>query len=257
MSQSFTSDELQALASFPFKAPDWKNKFLIGALVSFLGYVIPVLPWFVLYGYGVQLMRRVIVEDASPFLPEWDDWGKLFVDGLKPVGAAFVYTLPIIALFVVGYGFFFGAISAGAAVGAGSDSPPDWLVFLPIFGGLGLAATFGVGMLLSFALGIFLPVIICHVVATDEFSAAFRFKECWTIFRANLSGFVFSQVLLMTAGFGLSFVMQILYFTIIGCCLLPFILPFFSYYIMLLWSVLFGRAYREAVQQIAANPSFR
>jgi hypothetical protein len=255
MAQSFTSDDLQALASYPFKDANWKNKFLIGGLVSFLGYIIPLVPWFVFYGYGAQIMRRVIVEETEPFLPEWDDWGKLFTDGIKPVGVGFVYTLPIWLVFGVGYSFFFAAIFIGATAGAGSDSPPAWLVFLPMFAGLGFTATIGVGALLGLALGVFMPVVIAHVIATDDFAAAFRFNECWSLFRANVSGFTSSYFLLVALGIGLGFVMQILYFTIIGCCLLPFILPFFSYYMMLIWSVIFGRSYRVAVQQLKLSPA--
>jgi len=81
--QSFTTDNLKALLTFPFEDDDWKNKFLIGSLIVFAGFAIPLIPFFFLYGYMMQIMRHIIVEKGKPFLPKWDDWGKLFVDGAK------------------------------------------------------------------------------------------------------------------------------------------------------------------------------
>ena len=81
MSQSFSSEDLKQLFAFPFQDPRWQNKFLIGSLVVFAGFIIPLIPFFFVYGYMAQIMRRIIVEKGEPFLPEWDDWGKLFVDG--------------------------------------------------------------------------------------------------------------------------------------------------------------------------------
>jgi hypothetical protein len=102
MTNSFTSDELLALAKFPFTDPRWKNKFLIGGLLSLAGYAIPVLPLLFVYGYCAQIMRRIIVENEAPYLPEWEDWGKFLQDGLKLFGVGLVYSLPGLIFFCGG-----------------------------------------------------------------------------------------------------------------------------------------------------------
>ena len=253
MSQSFTTDDLQTLATYPFKDPDWKRKFLIGSLVMVAGYVVPVLPLFLLYGYCAQMMRQVINTGADPYLPEWDDYGKFFVDGAKLFGAGFIYMLPVIFLVIIGYGLFFaGAIVPAALAEAGDDVSP-LLAIVPIVGIFGGMAFFGLGMAFILAIGLLLKPIIGHVVATDDFSAAFRVQEWWAIFRANLVGFIVAYVLLIAVWMVGGFALQILYITIIGCCLLPFILPPFTFYLALMWGTLTAQAYQTGVEQLAAE----
>src|SRR6185503_7118827 len=94
MTTSFTTDNLQTLAKFPFTDPQWKNKFLIGGLLTLAGYAFPLLPLLFVYGYCAQIMRRIIVEKGEPYLPEWQDWGKFLLDGLKLGGVGLIYILP-------------------------------------------------------------------------------------------------------------------------------------------------------------------
>jgi hypothetical protein len=111
----------------------------------------------------------------------------------------------------------------------------------------------GIGMLFGLIVSLIIPVAIGHVIATDEFAAAFRFREWWPIFRANLAGFLVSYALLIGFSIVLGFVFQILYLTIIFCCLYPFVLAPLTMYITIIWSVLFARAYRDGVQTSAVQ----
>ena len=49
-------------------------------------------------------MRRIIVNNELPVLPEWDDWEGLFRDGVKLLGASLIYFAPFIVLLVIGWG---------------------------------------------------------------------------------------------------------------------------------------------------------
>ncbi|MGH2559012.1 MAG: DUF4013 domain-containing protein [Thermomicrobiales bacterium] len=88
--------------NFPFRDSGWISKVLIGAVMV----LIPIFGWFSLAGYGMRIMRRV-VEGADTPLPDWTDFGQLFVDGVK--------------VFVVGVVWGIPAIIIGAIAGA-SDS---------------------------------------------------------------------------------------------------------------------------------------
>ena len=55
---------------------------------------------FFLYGYLARLARNVIAGAAHP-LPEWDDLGEYFSEGLRLFCVALVYTLPLIAIVLV------------------------------------------------------------------------------------------------------------------------------------------------------------
>ncbi|MCB0195260.1 MAG: DUF4013 domain-containing protein [Anaerolineae bacterium] len=253
MSSSFTTDNLQALAEYPFKDPEWKQKLLIGGLLLFAGYIIPFIPMIFVYGYVAQIMHRIIVEQGAPFLPAWDDWGRLFSDGLKIVGVTFIYSLPAIIFVCGGYAFFFGSavfIEIMTNSGGGGDTlaPLIPLVSMAIFFG-----GFSLGMLSLLVAILVMPVAVGHLIATGEFNAAFRVREYWPIFRANMAGFLISYVLLFGLFMLLSFVMNIFYFTIILCCFVPFISAAISIYMMIIGSVLFAEAYRDGVQTLQSE----
>ncbi|MBI1877413.1 MAG: DUF4013 domain-containing protein [Chloroflexi bacterium] len=254
MTQSLTTTDLKELLGYPFKDANWKNKFLIGSLVVFAGFAIPVVPFLALYGYMLQIMRRIIVDEGEPHLPEWDDWGNLLTDGLKLLGAIFVFMLPVFLVLAVGYAFFFASlIATGVVAGTverGDEAAGAMVGVVPLAGGLVILLTYAMALLLALAMGMVLPVIMGHVVATNNFSAAFRWREWWPIFRVNLSGFLMADLVVLALSFGLSSVLSLLYLTIILCCLAPLIMAPVTMYLSAIHSVLFAQAYREGVQKL-------
>jgi hypothetical protein len=249
---SFTSDELQRLLKFPFEDPRWTTKFLIGSALILVGsfLLIPLIP---VYGYSYEIMRRIIVERGQPYLPEWDDWGKLFVDGLKLLGVYLIYILPFLVFFCAGYGVFMGFIFAAEGVQQSAGDPETaapLMTLLPLLAMVIWLGSFGIGMLGIILVSLIIPVAAGHVIATGEFAAAFRVREWWPIFRANWSGYVIAYVLILGIGIVTSFVMQLLYITIVLCCLVPFITVAVYMYMAVIGSVLFGQAYRIGTDQV-------
>ncbi len=257
--QSFTTSNLQALLAFPFQDADWKNKFLIGSLIVLAGFAIPLLPFCFVYGYMVQIMRHIIVEKGEAWLPEWDDWGKLFVDGLKLLGVALIYTLPVMVLFFIGFIIFFlpflgiPVVAAAGEDNGGAAGPIFALITMA--GMVGFFVLFGLGMILSMVIGVVMPAIMGHVVATDDFGAAFHMREWWAIFRANLSGFLMAYVTIILISIVLSSVFMLLYCTIIFICLAPIIMAPVTVYITVIYGVIFGQAYREGVEKLESQAS--
>lgn len=255
MTTSFTSDELQALLKFPFQDSRWSTKFLIGSLFILVGSLL-LIPLIFVYGYSAEIMRRIIVERGQPYLPEWDDWGKLFFDGLKVAGVYLVYTLPFIVFFCAGYGVLMGTIFAAEGFQETAGDPESPLtVLLPLLAMLIWMGSFGIGMLGIILVSLIIPVAIGHVIATGDFAAGFRVREWWPIFRANWSGYVVAYVLLLGIWIAVSFVMQLLYFTVVLCCLVPFIMVVVYMYMMVIGSVLFGQAYRVGADQVGQGLS--
>jgi len=142
-------------------------------------------------------------------------------------------------------------IGAGAASESMPRDSAPLTALVPLVGMVSWLGGFGLGMVLMLIGLAFLPVAVGHVIATDQFSAAFRVREWWPIFRANLSGYVITYVLMFGFWMVLSFAIQILYFTIIFCCLLPFVMAFIMMYFMIIASILFAQAYRVGVQKLA------
>jgi hypothetical protein len=160
--------------SFVFKDDEWIVKLLIaagilaaGILLSWL--IIPAfLAGFLLTGYGVEVTRRVMRGDAQT-LPAWDDWGKLFTDGLMVWIIGLVYALPLIA-FGLCLGTPIGFMSEDTAVASLLGS---WLGCLNLLWGI----------VMSFLL----PPAIALYVKEDDLGAAFRFGEILALVRDNFT----------------------------------------------------------------------
>jgi hypothetical protein len=252
MTVSLSSDNWQRLLQFPFKAPDGTRKLVIGALLGLAGFVVPVIPNLLVLGYQKRLERHAI-QTGELLLPEWDDWSALLLDGVKVFGATLVYLLPGILALILGFGGMLAGPIAAALMEEGGL--PDGLASLPAaLGPLGGLALFGVGFLLILVASLFLQVALAHLIATDEFAAAFRFREWLPILRANLQGFVLAHVLLFLVSFVVSFAWQILAATVVLCCLLPLVGGAYAMYLGVVGGAAFGLAYREGQARLAAGP---
>jgi hypothetical protein len=205
--------------SFQFKDQEWIKKIAIAALFI----LIPIIGPLFLAGWGLEITRRVIVQDPEP-LPDWDDFGGFIVKGLQLIIIGFVYSLPIILVQACMQGVFFG-------LGADSMSNDDPVYFVTV-----LAQTcFGcLSFLYSIFLGLFLPAAIGHFAAEGEFSAAFRFSEIFGILKAGIAGYL----IVLLASFVLPFVALLgLVFCLVGALFtFPYTLTAMQY--------LYGEAYR-------------
>ena len=153
---------IQDALEYPRTGDDWTKTVLIGGILSLLGVL--VVPTILVLGYLVRVLERTMRGDDSP--PKFDEWGDMFVDGVK----AFAITLA--------YGFVPAAVGAAVVVGG-------VLSFAVVGGsGAGGAAASGagvavlvVGTLLALVLGLLAAYVIPAAVAafaeTDRLGAAF------------------------------------------------------------------------------------
>lgn len=249
MSQTNSFEE--ALA-FPFRGKTGQNRFLIGALVALSSSMIPILPLILIAGYCAQIMRRVIREDGRPEMPAWEAWDRLLLDGLKLTAVGLILSLPLMLVAFGGWGLYMLSTVPMMMLGENTD-PDSALFFAPMF--LGMIAMFvsaGLSMVLSVALGLFMPPALAHVVAQDSFGAAFRVREWWRVFRANLSGFLLSTVILFGLWMVFMFLVQILYVTVCLCCLIPVIMGPAGFYLALVGYTLYAQAYRTGLERLPA-----
>lgn len=87
--------------SYPFQDPKWITKVVIGGLFVLL---VPVflIGAFILSGYSLRVMRNVVAGSDVP-LPEWDDIGAMFVDGVKATVIAIIWSIPLIIVSAINY----------------------------------------------------------------------------------------------------------------------------------------------------------
>ena len=129
-----------------------------------------------------------------------------------------------------------------------TNDPNGFIIFFPFL-------LFGMLMLiifpLSLAFGIIVPAAEAHTISKTEFAAGFHIREWWSIFRANLGGFVIAYLIALIASFGLSLVVQVAMMTIILICILPLILPAITLYSTLVMYAAFAQAYRDGKNKIS------
>jgi len=152
---------------YTFEDRDWIKKVLIAALLT----IIPILGTLFVAGWALKITRNVIQGDPEP-LAEWDDFGDYLVTGLQVVVIGLVYALPIILISACtsGISFTFLENSSSDELSMGFSAAMFCLSCLSIFYGIFLAFV--------------VPAALGHFAATDQFGAAFRFREVFGLVKA-------------------------------------------------------------------------
>jgi hypothetical protein len=201
--------------------PDWIKKVLIGGVFMLLAGLL-VGAVFVA-GYGLRLLRRTARGEPRP-LPEWDDLGGLFSDGLRPVGIYLAYALPVA---IVPMAFIMIMAVAGAGLSkAGSHDASEAFGALMAMGFMGVYALMAVVML---ALGLYVPAALARFAMLERMGAAFEVGENIAFIRRNLSNYAMTLLLYLLA----SFAAQL---GIVLCCVGFFPASFWAF-CMLCWGL--------------------
>src|SRR5262249_55531416 len=204
---------------FAFQDPDWIKKLLIGGLFSLLSALL--IGIFFVAGYWARVLRRMAAGDARP-LPEWDDLGGIFGDGVKVALAALTYGIVVFGG-IAALGCLAGFLLAGAgAVGQHSREAGDALATL---GGLGAAGLYCLFLVLALALHVYLPPGLVSVVLRDDYMAAFDFRSHIDFIRANGLNYLLSLLFYLVASFAAQF-------GVILCCVGLFPLAFWAYLVL-------------------------
>lgn len=240
----FFGYDLKEIFTFPFKDADSRKYLLIGGLISLAAFFIPILPYFVLYGYAVIIIKQVL-NGESPHMVPWEDWSGMFKDGAKLFGIRLIFTLPIIifAIPVMLGGIAMPFIAEGL-------NNADAEAFIAIFSII-MMGSMCIVIPLSIPLAVLIPAAEMHNVDKDDFAAAFQFKEWWPILRANLGGFIVAFGIYYAAAMVFAVVMQLLFVTIILACLAFILIPAMTIYITLIMYVTVAIAYRDGKSKLA------
>ena len=187
--------DFDLLFSFLTQDKNWVKKVSIAAILilSQIG-VIAVLGW------AAEISKRV-ADGQTESLPEWDEIGRFFLNGLKLIGVTLVWFLPPALLVVCQSTVMIASMQGGdpstlAAVLTASSVVVYLLVFIYIIAG-GL---------------IFSPL---YVLVTEEqdFKQLLKPGPAWHLFRGNLGGFILTiligslfSLVLVLSGFLVCFV---------------------------------------------------
>jgi hypothetical protein len=239
--------------AFPFRDEHATNRLLAGVGLLFLSIVVPIVPALIVYGYLLDIMRQAV--DGQPAtLPEWTDWGKLLLDGLKALVVGFVYMLPALFVLSVGTGLYCGTSfltviisqNGGPAPAAEGAFSALFLIVILVF-----FMSISVGAVLSLLGALPLPAAEAGLSSDDKLVSAFALGRLLQVVRANIGGYIVAWVVLAGLWAFMYWGLMIAYYTLVLACLVPLLLLPLTYYTLLVAAVLFGQAYRDGVQNLA------
>jgi hypothetical protein len=174
--------------TFVFEDPRWLSKILIGGLFI-LGVIILIGPLFAM-GYCARLVRNVIAGQRQP-LPEWDDLGEYFAEGLKMFVIGLLYGLPLMVIF--------GAL-IGPAILMQLAEQNHHEVMREV-GGMFSGFVSCLIAPLSLALALWMPGALLFAIAEGSFGAAFDFARIWKFIRENMANYLLAFVVYLLARF--------------------------------------------------------
>lgn len=169
--------------TYVFEDPEWLQKILIGGLFYLAGFLI--VGWFFILGYVAKLTRNVIAGLERP-LPDWENLGDYFNEGLRLFGVAFCYVMPLV---VLGIGMMFPAMIADAIDNEGVRT----------MGGLMAGCMTCVFVPLTFAVMFFMPASLLFAAVERRFGAAFEFRRIWPFIKQNIGNYVLAIVVYLIA----------------------------------------------------------
>ena len=155
--------------SVMYPSSDWKKVLIMGllAIISFL-----IVPIFLFMGYGFRALKSSMA--GSEELPDFDEWGEMFIDGLKVFVVEFVYFLiPSIILFIG----LWGTISAIMFASTTGDASALAGLSMGLVG-----ITTIIAIILYIVLGLIATIGLANMAYNNsELGAAFRFGEIMEI----------------------------------------------------------------------------
>jgi hypothetical protein len=222
--------------TYMFQDPNWLAKLGIGTLLVLVGiFLAPVfigiVPLIIVTGYSLVALDNVRLGHEHP-LPEWQDWGRFFMLGLKAFVALFIWALPMFIGFV--------PVLAGGVLSDNSNS-----------GGAGAVAALLIicGSCMMFLWGLFIalltPAIYARLAATGRFAAAFELGRIWEFTRDNLGNVIIAILLVWVAGI-IAFVLGTLGFLLL-CIGAMLTIPLATLWQYLVQAHLFGQIAKDSV----------
>lgn len=217
----------QAL-EFPTNGDGWIKTVLIGGVLSILGSFL-LLPLIPVQGYFVQVLRSAT--EGSTERPAFEDWGTLFVDGLKILGVQLVYgILPFVVVAI-------GVTVSGIGLGVGGT------------GGSAVGAVGGLVLLLgalSFLAAVYLiPAAVANMAHENSFGAAFDVSTLVSV--GSSADYLVGVLVAIAVGLVLGLVAGALSLVVVGV--------FLAFYVQVVTYHIFGQAYAAATGSDQQRPT--
>jgi hypothetical protein len=210
--------------SYVFQDPDWIKKLAVIALVT----LIPVVGWFVLLGWSLEVTRHVIQRDPTP-LPNVR-FGEQLGHGFRGFLVGLVYAIPVILLQL--------PIILATSLSGNLDADVAGTLVAVVSVCCG-----GLIFIYAICLAVILPAAYANFVAQNRVGAGLKLGEIFGLLRAAPGAYLFVLLGSILAGFVAS----------LGTILCVVGVLLTAAYAQAVMGHLYGQAYLEAVR----NQSYR
>lgn len=201
--------------TYMFEDESWIMKIVIGGILLF----IPIVN-FIALGYMLEALKRAADGVDIP-LPEWDDFGGMFIKGVMVFVIGLVYSIPAIVI---------SCCTSGLVPLIGDSETVATLVTL-----LSLCGNCVV-LVWAIVVAVVWPAALIRYAVTGEFMSAFQFGELFSFIGANIANYIVAIILYMVATF-------IAGFGVIACFVGVLFTLFWAYLVM---ANLLGQVQRES-----------
>jgi hypothetical protein len=213
--------------TYMFEDKDWLVKLVVGAVFGLLSTFLIGIPFVI--GYMLEVIRRVVRGDPQ-LLPNWDNLGEKFVQGLVLIVIMAIWLIPTWVVLCV---------QLGVTIPLGDN--PDYTGLVTAVSICGSC----LNLLWSIVISFFSPAIFTRYAVTGQFASAFQFAEIWRFTTKNFVNILIAVLLAWAAGL-------IAGFGVILCVVGLFLTWFWS---VLVEAHLFGQVYRLAQVSAPAAPA--
>jgi len=156
---------------YSFKEPKTIIKLGVLSLLSSL-----IIPYFLVEGYYYRIAKigvNGMINGDDP-LPEFNNWGKMFIEGIKIVIVRLIYFIPVMLVFSLGITIFLVMAVTTYCPGEVPDFPTLFILF----------GVISISTLVWLFLYLFSNVAIPHMINKESILAAFKIKEIYKIIKS-------------------------------------------------------------------------
>lgn len=211
--------------TFLFEDENWITKVAIGGLLVLFSWLLVPVP--LLIGYALQVTKNVAEGQPKP-LPEWNNLGDMFMQGLMALVGSLIWFSPIILLACCMAMF---TIATGAAAGADDSGAASGLM------GMVVLCFQCVIFIIALALSFFIYAPLTRFALNQQLNVFWDFRGTWEFINANIGNYVIAWLLVLVANF-------IAGFGVILCFIGVFFTTFWAY---LVGAHLFGQFARGSM----------
>lgn len=226
--------------TYMFEDKDWIAKIAIGGGILLVGGLI--LGWLVipalaaaalLLGYALVVVKNVYEGNPNP-LPEWTNYGDLFMKGVTAFVGVLIWAIPAIVMVCC---IFIALATFGGFSGDRGATE------IGALGGIVLACLYCLTFIVGIAINLFVYAPLTNFAINGQLSAFWDFQGAWKFIQANAGNYIIAFLLALVANF-------IAGFGIIACLIGVF---FTNFWAMLVMAHLFGQVARSNMSPSDSN----